>query len=48
MGLFAEGACLISYVYPAQNPELVEALAAKSMTVIGAWQHKAGAGRGEN
>ena len=34
-GLFREGSRLISFLYPAQNKELVEALAAKQMTVIG-------------
>jgi hypothetical protein len=33
--LFKEGARLLSFLWPAQNPELVKALAAKKMTVLG-------------
>ena len=36
VGLFKEGANLISYIYPAQNKELVEKLAARKLTVVGA------------
>lgn len=33
--LFKEGATLVSFIYPAQNKELVDALAARRMTVLG-------------
>jgi NAD/NADP transhydrogenase alpha subunit len=35
VGLFKEGGRLVSFLYPAQNKELVEKLAAKKMTVLG-------------
>lgn len=35
VGLFKEGGRLISFVYPAQNKELVEKMQAKKLTVLG-------------
>ncbi|PRW58593.1 NAD(P) mitochondrial isoform A [Chlorella sorokiniana] len=35
VGLFKEGGRLISFIYPAQNKDLVEALQKKKMTVLG-------------
>ena len=35
VGPFKEGGRLVSFLYPAQNKELVEKLAAKKMTVLG-------------
>ncbi len=35
VGFFKEGGRLISFVYPAQNKDLVEAMKAKKMTVLG-------------
>ena len=35
MGLLKEGGSLISFLYPAQNAPLVEALAKKHLTVLG-------------
>lgn len=37
--LLKRGARLVCFVFPAQNPQLVEALAQKEMTVIGARGH---------
>ena len=37
VGLFKEGGSLISFLYPAQNQGLVEALAKKHLTVLGEW-----------
>lgn len=34
MGLLREGATLIGFVWPAQNPELMQALQAKRATVL--------------
>lgn len=41
VGLFKDGGRLVSFIYPAQNKELVDSLAAKKMTVLGepaAWR----------
>jgi NAD(P) transhydrogenase subunit alpha len=34
VGLLKEGATLVSFIWPAQNPELMEALAARKVTVL--------------
>ena len=36
VGLLREGATLLSFLYPGQHPELVQALAARKATVLGA------------
>lgn len=46
VGLFKEGGRLVSFLYPAQNKALVDALAARKMTVLGALQPAALGGRG--
>src|SRR5205085_3846338 len=34
LGMMREGATLVSFIWPAQNPQLMEALAAKKATVL--------------
>ena len=40
VGLFKEGGRLISFVYPAQNKDLVEKMKAKKLTVLGKFSWK--------